>query len=191
MKGGVMMSRKIKSHKGFTIVEMLMALMIFAMLLTSMAVAFNASATNYNQNEAMIRLMNTARQSLYRITTDLRTAKAVALIGAGAGEDADNRLCSMMTVDDKNITYHYNKSGETSYDNTLNDNTLYLKVNAGASAGNYILCEDITDMTFVRSTVPDDPARIRNVQIMLTVADARTGNTQTVATAAVIRKNLE
>ena len=37
--------------RGFTIVELLLALAIGAMLLVAVAVAFNASAMNYQENE--------------------------------------------------------------------------------------------------------------------------------------------
>ena len=43
--------RTTKYKTGFTIAELLMALAISAMLLVAVAVAFNASAMNYQENE--------------------------------------------------------------------------------------------------------------------------------------------
>ncbi len=107
---------KFKSNAGFTIVEMLLSLMILGMLLAAAALAFNASAINFSENEAMFKAMNTARQALLRITTEVRTAQSVALLGAGAGDDPDNSRCSMITSGSGNVTYRYNSA----------DNTLYL-----------------------------------------------------------------
>ena len=66
------------THKktGFTLVEMLMALVILAMLMTAVAVAFDASVTNFQVNEGISKTMNTARAALLRITTELRTARS-------------------------------------------------------------------------------------------------------------------
>ena len=168
---------KFKSKAGFTIVEMLLSLMILGMVLAAVALAFNASATNFSENEAMFKAMNTARQALLRITTEIRTAQAVAVIGTGAGEDpADNSQCSILTSDSRNITYRYNSG----------DSTLYLDDNLASSS--YVMCENVTAMTFIRVPVPDDPSSIRNVRVSITVA--ADGVSQTLATAAVVRRNL-
>ena len=165
-----------KSTSGFTLVEILMSVIILGILLTAVAVAFNASAINYNENRAMAEAMNTARQALLRITTEIRTAKAVATIGAGAGDDPDNQQCSMITADDRNITYRYNSA----------DNTLYLDDNVSSS--NYVLCDNVTAASFNRATVPDEPAAIRNVRISITVS--ADGQSRTLSGAAVVRRNL-
>jgi prepilin-type N-terminal cleavage/methylation domain-containing protein len=171
-----MILRKAKSSGGFTLVEVLLSLVIFGMLMAAVGLAFNASAVNYSQNESMFKAMNTARQALLRITTEIRTAQSVALIGAGADNDPDNSRCSMITADSRNITYRYNSG----------DNTLYLDDNiAGA---NYVMCDNVTAITFDRATVPDDPSAIRNVRISVTVSVDNL--LQTLATAAVVRRNL-
>ncbi len=165
-----------KSRKAFTLIEILMSLVILAMLLSAAALAINASAISYTAYESIFKAMNTARQSLLRITTDLRSATAVALIGAGAGDDPDNTQCSMVTADGRDITYQYDGT----------DDTLYLVDN---SAGNsYVLCENVTAMSFNRATVPGDPTKVRNVRIIITVAHGSVS--QTIPSAAVIRKNM-
>ena len=167
------------SKSAFTLVEILIALVILALLMTAVAVALDAAMINYNTNETMFKAMNTARQALMRITTELRTASIVGLIGI---DDPDNQRCSLIALDAadniiKNITYRY--------DNT--DNTLYLDDNLTSSS--YALCENVTAATFDRATVADDPAKIRNVQISLTVTIDDIS--QTVSAAAVIRKNMK
>ena len=161
-----------KTNSGFTVVELLLSLAILAMLLTAIAVAFDATADNYTTNANMARAMNTARQSLLRITSQLRTAVAVA-----TGEA--NSQCSFVTSDNQNITYQFNST----------DNKLYLVTNDDTTDADYVLCENVTAMTFDRSTVPDsNPVEVRNVQISMTVTVDDVS--QNVATAAVIRKNL-
>jgi len=163
--------QKAKSVGGFTVVEMLLALAILGVLLASVAVAFQASAINYRENEDMFKAMNSARAALLRITTSLRTAQAVAVTEPVS-------QCSLITADSQNITYQFNNT----------DNTLYLITNDDAIDADYVLCRDVTAMTFNRATVPDEPTAIRNVQISMTVS---AGNiSQTISTAAVVRKNL-
>ncbi len=173
-----MIFKKSKSSGAFTLVEILMSLAILAVLLASVATAFHASVMNYRENEDMFRAMNTARQALLRITTTIRTAQAVAKIGIEAGDDADNQRCSLITADDKDITYMYNAG----------DNILYLVTNYDLTDSDYVLCRNVTAVSFDRATVPDNPAAIRNVRISMTVS---IGNvSQTICTAAVVRKNL-
>ncbi len=63
----------------FSLVEMLIALVVTAILLVSIATAFKASVMNYRENEDIFKTVNTARQALVRITNDLRTATAAAV----------------------------------------------------------------------------------------------------------------
>jgi len=165
--------RKTKSNAGFTLVEVLLSLAILGMLLAAVALAFNASAVNYSQNEAMFKAMNTARQALLRITTEIRTADYVGII---PGDDPDDSQCSILTSDSRNITYRFDSG----------DSTLYLDDNLTSSI--YVMCENVTAMTFKRAYVPDDPSAVRSVRIFITVA--ADDLSQTLATAAVVRRNL-
>jgi len=157
-----------RSKTGFTIVELLLALAIASMLLAAVAVAFNASVINYRQNEDIFKAINNARQALFRMTTQLRTAKGVA-------HDAPDNECTMLTALDDNITYRYNNG----------DNKLYLDKNGNS----YILCDNVTAMTCTKTWVIEDTLiKVKSVQISITVTigDVR----QTVSAAAVVRRNL-
>lgn len=156
---------------GFTIVEMLLALMIAAMLMTALAAAFNASMVSYKINEDAFKVTNAIRQALTRITMELRTANAVAV-----SEPAYQ--CSIITADNSDVTYKYDDT----------DNTLYLITNDSISDDDYILATGVTAMTFTRTADPGDPGIIRNVQISMTVS--ADDFTKTISTAAVLRKNL-
>ena len=157
---------------GFTLVELLLALVITAILLAAVAVAFNASVINYSQNEDIFKAVNSTRQALFRITSQLRTAQAVEP-GSPSNE------CTLITADGDDITYRYDGA----------DNKLYLVTNDDLSDADYVLCDNMIAMTFQKDTaIRDMVVYVKSVQISTTVS---VGDTQrTVSTAVVIRKNL-
>lgn len=157
-----------RASRGFTLVECLIGLAISAVLLTAVAVAFNASVINYRENEKMYNTINNARQALTRMTSQLRTGHTVY------PGDPSNR-CSFFTATNEDITYEFRSA----------DNTLYLITNSDGSE--YVLCNNVTAATF-NKTFTDDGLDCKSVQISLTVQD---GNFQrTLSAAAVVRRNL-
>lgn len=161
--------------------EALMALVILGMLMAAVAVAFDASIKNYQANQGIARNINTARQTLLRITNDIRTARAVSHIGPGG--DLHNSRLTLTNADGVSVTYRFNQpTGE-----------LFLVTNDDDTDDDYILCRNITAMTFNRATFidPDDGLlKVRNVRIVMTLTDPDAGTTQTLAAAAVVRRNL-
>jgi len=162
--------KNIKYKTGFTIAELLISLAISAMLLVAVAVAFNASSVNYQENEDIFKTINNARQALFRMTSQLRTANAV-------DSAAPNNECSFITAAGEDITYQFRAA----------DNKLYLITNSDAQE--YVLCDGVTAMTFTKtSVVVDTVIIVKSVQISMTVVS---GNVQkTISTAAAIRRNL-
>jgi len=159
-----------KYETGFTIVELLLALAIASILLATVATAFNASIINYRQNEDMFKVINSARQALFRITSQLRTADAV-------DPTSPANECTMITAGGDDITYQYNNG----------DNKLYLITNDDLSDPDYVLCDNVTAMTFTK-TPTDDGTDCKSVQISITVTR---GNVQRkISAAAAIRRNL-
>jgi prepilin-type N-terminal cleavage/methylation domain-containing protein len=167
-----MLRRYDKFPSGFSIVEMLIALAIMAMLLTAVAIAFNASITNYVANGDIFRSINDARQALSRITTQLRTA--IAVDPAAASNE-----CSLITADGSDITYRYDST----------NNTLYLITNDNTTDSDYVLSENVMAMTFAKETFVDGTEiKVRSVQISMSVGTGKVD--QKLAAAAVVRKNL-
>ena len=153
---------------GFTIVECLISLAIAAILLTAVAVAFNASVINYGENEQMYQTINNARQALTRMTSQLRTGHTVL-------PSAPSNQCSFFTATNEDISYVFNGT----------DQKLYLVTNSNGNQ--YVLCDNVTSATFTK-TPTDNGMDCKSVEISLTV---RTGDFQrTLAAAAVIRRNL-
>ena len=160
-----------KHVRGFTIVELLITLMITSMILAAIAGAISASSVNYRENNDMYKAMNTSRLMLLKITTEIRTASAVA-----TGE-ADTQ-CSIITANGSDITYSYD----------ADDDTLYLITNDDLADADHVMCENVSDVTFTRRTMPSDPGAIKDVKISITI---NIGNaTQTMSSAAVVRNNL-
>ena len=180
------MNTPVKKQTGFTIVELMVSLVILAMVTTAVAFAFDAAVTNYQQNQGIYETVNRGRQALLRITNDLRTAHAVALIG---GTDPDNTQVSLLTNSNDDITYRFdNTTNQLFYD----DNT----------AGNsYLLCDNVVSASFNRATHEIDRdidgdgtiesiTAVRDVRIVLTLTDDNGKVEQTLATATLVRKNL-
>jgi prepilin-type N-terminal cleavage/methylation domain-containing protein len=155
---------------GFTIAELLLALAVSAMLLAAVAFAFNASIINYRENEDIFKAINSTRQALSRMTSQLRTADTV-------DPNSPPNECSFFTAGAENITYEYRSA----------DNKLYLVTNSDGQE--YVLCDNVTAMTFTKDTVVEDELiKVKSVQISITVVS---GNVQqTVSAAVVIRRNL-
>ncbi len=164
----IMLKKPKKDAAGFTIIELLIGLAVTAMLLVAVAVAFNASIINYRENKDIFKTINAARQVLFRVTTQLRTADAVDPI-------APENECAFITADGENLTYRYNDV----------ENKLYLITDSGS----YMLCDNVTAMTFKKVTATQDSVvYVKNVQISITVVSGEVQ--QTISAAAVIRRNL-
>jgi len=168
-----MTTKPYKFTAGFTVAELLLALAITAVLLAAVAVAFNASIINYRENEDVFKTINGARQALFRITSQLRTANAV-------DPNSPDNECTLITAASENITYRYNNA----------DNKLYLITNDNLSDSDYVLCDNVTAMTFKKIAATEGATTyVKSVQISITV---QSGNVQrTVSAAAVMRKNLK
>lgn len=158
--------------RGFSILELLIALAITGLLLAAVAATFNASVKNYRENEGILKTLNSAGAALSRITTELRTAEWV-------DPSSPANECTLITAGGENITFRYSSS----------DNKLYLTDNSTGS--DYVLCDNVTAMTFTKDTAIDDVGTtfVKSVQISMTLVS---GNAERkVSAAAVVRRNLK
>lgn len=171
-RGKSVSDKSTKLVSGFTIAEVLIALAITGIILAAAAVAFNASLINYCENEAIFKTTNSARQTLFRMTTQLRTATAVDF-------NSPPNECSLITADGQDITFSYNST----------DEKIYLVTNDDLSDSDYVLCNNVTAATFEKTTfIEGTDTYVKSVQISLTVYD---GDFQkTMSCAVVIRRNL-
>jgi len=167
-----MLRRSGRFGGAFTIAELLIALAITALLLAAVAVAFNAAATNYRENENIFRTINGARQALSRIVSQLRTAESV-------DPTSPSNECTLITADGKDLTYRYNST----------DKKLYLVTNDDLFDADYVLCDNVSAMTLTKDTgTRDGMTYVKEVQISMTVSSGNVD--QTLSAAVVIRRNL-
>ena len=164
------------SHNGFTLAELLICLVIVGMLLAAIAATISASAVNYRENEQVYRSINSARQALERMTSELRTAGTyVGPLFVAVDPNAPNNQCNLFTAAGQNITYEYRAA----------DNKLYLITNSNGNE--YVLCDNVTDAVFIK-TPTDDGLDSKSVRISLTVQSG--DHKSSLSAAVVIRKNL-
>ena len=175
--------RNKRYHRGFTIVELLIALAITGILLAAVAVAFNASIINYTENQNIFKAINSARQALTRITTEVRTGFV------DQNNISDQTRCQVQCADVS--TYHTYYLVPYVDDNGQQKNKLKLHVSSirndvTNSLTDPLLCDNIAAMTFKKDCT--STGDVKSVQISMTVAigDVR----QTVSAAAVVRKVL-
>lgn len=165
--------KHIKNKKAFTLVELMIALIITGLLMAAVATAFHASLTNYNANQDIYKASNDLRQSLLRMTTQLRTATAV-------NSTTSNDRCTLITSTGSDITFQY----------VPNDAKIYLITNDDASDADYTLCENVTAATFNKTTDIDElgATYVKTVDISITVSEG--SGERTLSSAATLRKNL-
>ena len=171
------MSPKTKhnSPNGFTLIELLISLVIIGMLLTALAAALNASIINYRENEKIFRGINSARQALVRMTSQIRTAGYdVNGVCNAVDYSFPDHQCNLNTNTGENITYDYRSA----------DNKLYLVQNGN----DYVLCDNVTACQFVK-TIAEDGSNAKSVRISLTISDG--SMEQKLSAAAVVRRVLE
>jgi prepilin-type N-terminal cleavage/methylation domain-containing protein len=162
--------RQTCARSAFTLIETLLALAISAILLAAVATAFNASVINYRENQEAYETVNSARQALMRMTTQLRTGHSVQ---SQSGEALTQ--CSFHTSEDEDITYQYRAA----------DHQLVLITNADAQA--YVLCNNVRAMTFTKT--PPEGVDRTSVRISMTVQAG--DQMQTLCAATVIRRNVQ
>ncbi len=169
------------STGGFTIVECLVGLAISAVLLTAVAVAFNASVVNYRANEELFWSMNNARQALTRMTGEIRPA------GYSDGTEwrgmahnvAPTDHCTFYLPNHELITYQFR---DATYADPACRNKLYLIKNATNQS--YMLCSDVSNAVF--TTMSDNGIDAKSVIITLTVRKG--GSERTLSAAAALRR---
>ena len=155
----------------FTIVELILCLAVAGILLAAVAVAFEASVKNYEENEALFQTTSSASQALARITSSLRTAVAVE-------PNEPDSQCSLITSDGKDITYRY----------VSTDGKIYLVTNYDTTDNDYVLCDNLSNATFTKTTALDELGveYVKSVTISVTFST----DNRLLSTAVVIRKNL-
>ncbi|MBN1804200.1 MAG: type II secretion system protein [Sedimentisphaerales bacterium] len=161
---------------GFTLIEVLISLAIVGMLLAAVTVALQASVMNYTENEKVFKNINTARQALVRMTTQIRTAGYdVNGVCQAVDQSFPVHQCNLNTNSGENITYEYRAA----------DNKIYL-IKDGYPP--YTLCDNVTAAEFIKTPAADG-INSKSIRISITVSQG--GVEQKLVAAAVVRKVLD
>lgn len=159
----------LRKSRGFTLIEIIIAVVLGAMLMTALATAFDASVKNYSSNDNIFKSMNMARQALQRMTTAVRTADSVDF-----GDAASQ--CAIIDADGNAYTYEFRSA----------DKALYL---IDGSSNEYLLCGEVSNVNFTKTTgLVGENTLVKNVQISMSVTIG--SQTQTLNAAAVVRRNM-
>ncbi len=164
-----MCQTRLKSS-GFTIAELLMSLAILAMLMAALATALSASIMNYKANEDTFIAVNSARQALIRMTSQIRTGLV------DPNNIANEQECIVLCSDGSTVRFYYD-----------NANDKLMLYDYGAAA-DYTLCDNVTAVSFKKdnSTPSGD---VKNVRISMTVSAGDVE--QTLAGAALARRVIQ
>ncbi len=158
--------------KAFTLLELLIGMAIFSVLLAAIAVAMESSVNSCTINKDIYTSLNRARQTMARITYDLRNAQ-------GVSTDSLTNECSLITQTGSDITYKWDS--QTS--------KLWLITNDDLTDEDYLLCENVTALKFEKQIINKDGTdRVKYVKISIEVTGK--GKPQKLSTAVVLRKNL-
>jgi prepilin-type N-terminal cleavage/methylation domain-containing protein len=165
------MRKTMRKTKGFTLIEMMMALTITGLLLTALAASISGSMSNLKVNEGSYKTINNARLALGRMCSQLRTSRGVVVAEA-------SNTCQFVTSDGKDIKYEFDST-----DKVLN----LVTDDAAGVESEYLLCDGVEAMTFTKGLDRVDPTKVRNVQMSMTV---KYGDiTKKISTATVIMIN--
>jgi len=105
-------SRQFRRRAGLSMVELLLALSITAILLTATAAAFNAAFTNYKVNNELTTASMSSRNAVYQMCATIRSAyndpddPNAAVIEVSS----DGTECSMLDANGRDIVYHYSST---------------------------------------------------------------------------------
>ena len=175
-------AHKRRSH-GLSLVEVLISLAIVALLLTATGAAFDAALRSYKVNHDIATVSVAARNALYQMTTNLRSAWNLDF--TEFPEDAiyvDATSCSFRDAGDRVITYTYD-AVETRLLVTIEED--------GVIRGPYTMVDDVYPVSLGQpiftATLMGD-GRVARVEIRFMIAIE--GVSRTVSAAAVPRNIL-
>ena len=124
------------TRRGLTLVELLIAVAILAMLLAAIAVAMHGSLLSFKENEGLAAVVQTGRAVLNQISRDVRTAEAVS---------CDSNSVTIIPPDDgRGIS-------EIQYE--LSDGQLLYRVVQGATSEAHVLIDSSSDVRVDAFTV--------------------------------------
>ena len=120
-------ARAAGAREGFSLVELLLSLTILALLVSSIAVAFQASLRSCEENDRIASTTQTVRSILSRMTSEIRSAEAIDLdagyselvIVTPEGGDGQHEVRFALNPDAGTLVYQQRVSGTVTEDQVL------------------------------------------------------------------------
>lgn len=162
--------RKSKDINGFTLVELLVAMVAGALLVASGYVLFRSSSEVYVSQEQMVDVRQDIRATLAMITRDLRMA------GLDPGRGAACSGITSANATSLRFQYDYDGDGvcERDFDYLYDAGNKVLKMQLSGSGGYQPVVYDISSVQFsyvvsnnTMPTTPADPSDVRMVNIRI------------------------
>ena len=162
--------------RAFTVVEVLMAVALTAVLLTSIAVAVRSGIQSYTENERITSMTQAARFVLARMMRDVRTADEVDSTATSLTitppDDGSGVTLIRYEVTGGSLTYHRVANGSPA-------DEVLLGPGQAASVNNF----QVDRQTFLQ----DEHVLTRSVRAQVTFAAG--GRTMAVTASADVRRN--
>jgi len=183
-----------RSHRsrGVSILELLVALAIAALLLTATATAFDAALKSYNVNSDMAMVNTSFRNAMYQMCAIIRTAWNDPQYDMGDGTTQDRGIyvngdgteCSLTPANEWNsVVYRYHSG------------TKQLQINVDGSADWHVLVENVDPVADgepifaklppLESGLPAGTAGLVEIRFKVTL-----NNTSQVVTASAVPRNI-
>ncbi|MBN1764953.1 MAG: prepilin-type N-terminal cleavage/methylation domain-containing protein [Sedimentisphaerales bacterium] len=171
---------KRRRKKGLSIVEILIALAIAALLLTATAVAFEAAFKSYSANHDMAVVSVSTRNALYQMSATIRSAWNDPDIET-INVNLDGTECALVDASGRDVIYRYDAGSSE------------IQVNINGDTNWYALVEDVSPLsagedifTIVDPADPDFPVGTVG-KVIIKFKVEREGVTHPVITSAVPR----
>jgi len=154
-------------RRGLTAVEAMMSLVISAMLLTAIGVAFSASAGAVSANGDFFAAAQASRVTMDRLMNEVRRCTAVQVLG--------DRI-NLLAYDGKDRTYRFDSaSGQ-----------ILLVTNDDLTDADYVLARGVAQCTFTHDLEPDPSTQVnRVVRVAVSIAVV-VGKNQVVLTGSAV-----
>lgn len=168
----------VKARIGFTVIEVLLALTILAILLSAVALAMQGGLKCFDESEQIAQLIQTSQVVLNRMMSEVRTAQAV---------DTDTQRISIIPPE--------NDDGITNIEYELVDGVLYYRqtINGEQTSQELISSDDaarVVSFTVSRETAIGEDDLIYTRLVTATLKLQAGDNQFTITASACPRRNM-
>ena len=161
------------SKKGFTIIELILAVIIMALLMTALGFVFRGTVNTYTVNQNMLESYNDSRMAIKRISDEIRNAVTVST------SEPQNQ-CSIIRADGEDITYRYDADAKE---------ILYC-TNGDLTDQDYVICDNIESAVFQKVTASYADGTQYVKEVVVTISSKNGSVTQNMTSSVAVRKNL-